>query len=182
MVGNRYWYKVTAYDEETDSESDPSNEDDALSDGSPGAPEIMAAFDTYGGGARVIRVEFTASVDDGGCSDSVTRYHIYRTTTPGSYGVYIGTVTATDAASYTWDDNLVNSAAPPLEGFAYYYVVRAYDVVNLIESQDSNEFGPVEPYGANCECCPIFFDDMESGNIGWEHGASPSYRDEWELG
>ncbi|MFO7769490.1 MAG: choice-of-anchor J domain-containing protein, partial [bacterium] len=64
----------------------------------------------------------------------------------------------------------------------YYYVVRAYDAVNLVESQNSNEFGPVDPYGANCDCCPIFTDDMESGNPGWTHDADPSYRDEWELG
>lgn len=179
VLGFRYWYKVTAYDSDTGSESEPSNEDDAISDGSPGAPEITAAYDTYGGGSREIRVEFTASVDDGGCSDTVTRYHIYRTTTPGAYGAYIGTVAATNADFYIWEDNLDNSAAPPLEGFTYWYIVRAYDAINIIESQDSNEFGPVEPYGASCECCPIFVDDMESGNLGWTHGGD---RDDWELG
>jgi type II secretory pathway pseudopilin PulG len=178
VLGNVYWYRLTAYDTDSSSESNPSNEDSALSDGSPGAPEITAAYDTYGAGARSIRVEFLASVDDGGCSDQVTRYHVYRTTTPGAYGSWIGTVTATDAASYRWEDNLASSAAPPIEGFIYYYVVRAYDVVNLVESQNSNEFGPVEPYGASCECCPIFGDDMESGNVGWSHGGT---RDDWEL-
>ena len=182
VLGNTYWYKVTAYDQDSSSESNPTNEDDALSDGSPGAPEITAAYDTYGGGAREIRVEFMASPDDGGCSDSVTHYRIYRTTSPGQYGTYIGTVTANNSPSYAWDDNLTNSAAPPLEGFSYYYVVRAWDAVNMLESQNSNEFGPVEPYGANCDCCPLFSDDMESGNIGWTHGASPGYKDDWELG
>ncbi|MFO7767852.1 MAG: prepilin-type N-terminal cleavage/methylation domain-containing protein, partial [bacterium] len=109
VVGNVYWYRVTAYDSDSSSESDPSNEDDALSDGSPGAPEITAAYDTYGGGNREIRVEWNASPDDGGCSDSVTRYHIYRTTTPGSYGDYIGTLNAADADNYVWNDNLDNS-------------------------------------------------------------------------
>ena len=179
VLGNTYWYKVTAWDEATLSESTPSNEDDAFSDSSPGAPEITAAYDTYGSGSREIKVEFLASDDDGGCSDSVTRYHIYRTTTPGAYGGHIGTVTATDAVSYSWRDNLLNSIAPPIEGFTYYYVIRAYDAINDIESRDSNEFGPVEPYGQSCECCPIFVDDMEIGNLGWTHGGT---KDDWELG
>jgi hypothetical protein len=51
-----------------------------------------------------------------------------------------------------------------------------------IQSQNSNEFGPVEPYGATCECCPIFVDDMEVGDLGWAHGADPVHKDEWELG
>jgi len=182
VVGNVYWYKVTAYDLDTGSESEPSNEDDALSDGSPGAPEITAAYDTYGGGDRQIRVEFTRSPDDGGCSDSVTQYRIYRTTTPGSYGAWIGQVSAIDANSYTWNDNRDNSSAPPLDGYSYYYVVRAYDPFNIVESRNSNEFGPVEPYGATCDCCPIFVDDMEIGDLGWSHGADPSYKDDWELG
>ncbi len=180
VLGFTYWYKVTAYDSDSSSESPPSNEDDALSDGSPGAPEITAAYDTYGAGSRQIRIEFTASVDDGGCADSVTQYRIFRTTSPGSYGTYIATVTATDAASYTYDDNMTNTpVGGPLDGFSYYYMIRAYDAVNIEESQDSNEFGPVEPYGASCDCCPIFVDDMEVGNLGWTHGGS---RDDWELG
>ncbi len=179
VIGNTYWYKVTAWDDATLSESTPSNEDDAFSDSSPGAPEVTAAYDTYGSGSREIKVEFLSSADDGGCSDAVTRYHIFRTTTPGAYGTRIGVVTATDAVSYSWRDNLLNSAAPPIDGFTYYYIIRAYDVVNDIESRDSNEFGPVEPYGQSCECCPIFFDDMEIGNLGWTHGGT---KDDWELG
>jgi hypothetical protein len=183
VLGFRYWYYVTAYDNDTASESNPSNEDDALSDGSPGAPEITAGYDTYGGGSRAIRVEWLASDDDGGCSDSVTHYRIYRTSTPGSYGTnWVGSINANDSGSYSWTDNLANSMAPPIEDFDYWYVIRAYDAVNLIESQNSNEFGPIEPYGANCDCCPLFVDDMESGNVGWSSGASPSYKNDWEIG
>jgi hypothetical protein len=182
VLGFRYWYYVTAYDSDTASESEPSNEDDALSDGSPGAPEITAGYDIVGMGSRAIRVEWLASADDGSCSDSVMRYHIYRTTTPGEYGTYIGSVDATDSASYSWDDNIANSAFPPLDDMDYWYVIRAYDPVEIIESQNSNEFGPIQPFGANCECCPLFVDDMESGNVGWSSGASPSYKNDWAIG
>ncbi len=179
VLGNTYWYRVTAYDIGTTSESDPSNENDAISDGTPGAPSITAAYDTYGGGSREIRVEFDASADDGGCSDSVTEYRIYRTVTPGVYGGYVGTLYATDSGSYSYMDNSVNSSPPPGSDDIWYYMIRAYDAYNLIESQNSNEFGPVEPYGAGCDCCPIFSDNFESGNTGWTTGGT---RNDWELG
>ena len=179
ILGNTYWYKVTAYDTGTGSESDPTNEDDAISDGTPGAPTITAAYDTYGEGSREVRLEFTASADDGGCSDSVTRYYIYRTTNPDSGYVMIGMTTAIDAESYVWEDNATNSSPPPGEETTYYYMIRAYDVINDIESMDSNEFGPVDPSGAGCVCCPILSDDFESGNMGWTSGGT---RDDWQLG
>lgn len=179
VLGNTYWYRVTAYDTDAISESDPTNEDEAVSDGTPGAPTITAAYDTYGGGSREIRVEFDASSDDGGCSDSVFEYRIFRTTTPGVYGSYVGTLYASDLSSYTYMDNSVNSSPPPGSDDTWYYMIRAYDAYNLIESQNSNEFGPVEPYGAGCDCCPIFSDDFESGNTGWTSGGT---RNDWDLG
>ena len=179
VLGNTYWYKVTAYDIEETSQSDPTNEDDAISDGTPGAPAITAAYDVVGSGSREIRVEFDASADDGGCSDSVFWYHIYRSTTPGVYGTYVGQLSASDLSSYTYMDNSVNSAPPPGSDGTWYYMIKAYDAYNMIESLPSNEFGPVEPYGAGCICCPIFSDDFESGNTGWTSGGT---RDDWELG
>jgi len=111
ILGITYWYHVTAFNTSSSAESDPSNDAQATADGTPGAPEITAAFDTFQPTSREVRVEWLASEDDGGCSDSVTEYRIYRTTTQGSYaGTPVGILHADDSALYYWLDNLSNSA------------------------------------------------------------------------
>jgi hypothetical protein len=125
-------------------------------------------------------VEWLASPDDGGCADTVSEYRIYRTTTPGAYSMTpVGRVYADDSGSYFWLDNMSNSLAPPIEGQTYYYIVRAYDPTNDLQSMPSNEFGPVEPFGGNCDCCPVFQDDFESGDTGWRSGGD---RNDWQIG
>jgi len=155
------------------------NESEATADGTPGAPEIISAYDTYQS-SREIRVEWLASEDDGGCSDSVYEYRIYRATVEGVYSANpVGILHADDSELYFWLDNLSYSADPPQDGLTYWYTIRAYDAVNDLFSMASNEFGPVEPYGENCDCCPIFQDDFEGGNLGWTSGGS---RNDWQLG
>ncbi len=180
ILGVTYWYHVTAYNSSTSAESDPSNDSEATADGSPGAAEITAAFDTFQPTQREIRVEWLASEDDGGCSDSVYDYRIFRTTVQGNYTApAIGHLHADNSELYFWLDNLSNSTNPPADGQTYWYIIRAYDIVNDLLSMASNEFGPVEPFGDACECCPIFQDDFESGNLGWTSGGN---RDDWQLG
>jgi len=179
VIGEYYYYFATAYDVANDRESGPSNEGYTMSDGEPGAPRITDATDTPLDAGNSITVAFDRSADDGHCTRNVITYRIYReTSATGGFSDLVGTLTATGAAAYTFYDDRTYSLDIPLNGVAYYYVVRAYDGTK--ESVNSNTFGPVYSIAQSPTSYLVFTDDFET-NKGWTHGRIRT-EDDWARG
>lgn len=179
VIGEYYYYFATACDRANSRESGPSNEGYTMSDGEPGAPRITGAADTPLDAGNSITLTFDASADDGHCTRNVITYMIYRqTSASGGFSHLVGTKTATGAASYTFYDDRTYSSDVPVNGVAYYYVVRARDVTK--ESVNSNVMGPAYSIVQNPTSYLVFTDDFETDKH-WTHGMIRN-EDDWQRG
>jgi hypothetical protein len=150
-----------------------------MSDGEPAAPRITQAIDTPLDAGNSITLTYDASADDGHCTRNVITYKIYRqTSATGGFSNLVGSKTANAAASYTFYDDRTYSSDVPLNGVAYYYVVRAYDGTK--ESVNSNIIGPVYSIAQNPTSYLVFTDDFET-NKSWTHGQIRT-EDDWQRG
>ena len=182
VIGQFYYYFVTAYDEDKDRESAPSNEGYTMSDGEPAAPYITDAYDTPMDKGRSITVTFNRSADDGHCTQNVIVYMIYRETEEdggnGGFDHLVGEITAVGSPTYTFYDDEIFSSDPPIDGIGYYYVIRAYDGEK--ESVNSNVVGPVYSISQDPSSYIVFEDDFETDK-GWTHGYTRT-QDDWQRG
>jgi chitodextrinase len=108
--GTRYYFEVTAVD--AAGEGAPSNAVSATTTGPPGAPAGLVAA----GGNGQVSLSWAAAAFDGG--SPVTAYHVYRSTSPGSRGTELASVTGT---SYT--------ATGLANGTKYYFRVTAVNAL-----------------------------------------------------
>ncbi len=179
VIGEYYYYFATTNDASSSRESTPSNESSTMSDGEPGAPRITGASDTPMDAGRSITVTFDRSADDGHCTSNVIIYKIYRETSDqGGFGHQVGQKTAVGAPTYTFYDDQVFGTDPPLNGVAYYYVVRAFDGTK--ESVNSNIVGPAYAIAQNPGSYLVFEDNFETDKS-WVHGLIRS-EDDWQRG
>jgi len=175
-LGTTYYYMAKSYNEAYDILSTVSNESSALAEATPTAPVINTAIDTPNDGGRSITVSFRRSDHDGSCDNTVTSYKVYRGTSASALGTNVGTVTAVQAANYTFADNLVYSLDAPVDGVQYYYGVRAY--AGTLVSRLSNVGGPVASVHDGVVNTAIWTDNFET-DMGWTHGAT-SGTDNWQ--
>ncbi len=180
VIGEFYYYRATAYDEDGERESAPSNEGYTMSDGEPGAPWVTDAHDTPVDGGKSITIQFDRSADDGHCTNNVIIYRIYReTSATGGFSHLVGEMTAVGAMSYTFYDDELFSLDPPVDGMGYYYVVRAIEAGGE-ESVNSNVYGPVYSISQNPSSYIVFEDDFETDK-GWTHNLIRT-QDDWQRG
>ncbi len=110
----------------------------------PAPPQQLVAQDVAPDQGTAIHLQWNASINDRGGPYDVTEYRIYRSTTSGNYSsTPIATVAATASDTYSYTDTTVQKNTD------YYYVVTAVIVYGtppnqyVLESQYSNEAGPV---------------------------------------
>jgi hypothetical protein len=174
VLGVTYYYVMRTYNDYYGLESSDSNVCSVTSQSTPVPPFISSAGDTPNDSGRSITVHFLPSDQDGPCDATVTTYRIYRGTNPSVTNVHVGSVTAVQATSYTFVDDLVHSYSPPQDDVQYYYAARAF--VNEMSSGLSNVVGPAVAMQDVQTLQVVFEDDFESWT-GWSHGGD---RDDWE--
>ncbi|MBN1163432.1 MAG: choice-of-anchor J domain-containing protein [Candidatus Krumholzibacteriota bacterium] len=179
VVGEFYHYQATAFDQDHDRESAPSNEGYTMSDGEPGAPRITDARDTPSDAGNSITVIFDRSADDGHCTNNVIVYRVYRETVNTGFSHVVGEITAVGAVSYTFYDDNLFSLDPPVDGIGYYYVVRAIETGGE-ESVNSNVYGPVFSISQDPSSYIVFDDDFETDK-GWDSYLVRT-QDDWQRG
>ncbi len=180
IIGEYYYYRATAYDADYDLESVPSNEGYTMSDGEPGAPRVTNGFDTPSDAGGSITIVWDRSADDGHCTNNVITYSIYRSDNElGPFDTVIGTLTASGQLYYTFKDEFLYSSSPPVDGIAYYYIVKAVESSGK-ESVNSNIWGPVYSIAQDVGSYLVFEDDFETDK-GWQH-FQIRREDDWERG
>ena len=178
QLGITYYYVARSWNDYYSLQSPRSNESMVVSESTPTAPDMTNTRDTPNDGGRSITVTFARSEHDGNCDNSVTSYRIYRGTSPGSVGTFLGSLVALRQASYTFVDDLVWSVDPPYDGVQYYYAARAY--AGALVSKLSNVDGPVMSV-RDGTANEILFEDNFEIERGWTHGATAG-TDDWQSG
>ena len=177
VIGTTYEYVVTAYNETLGNESGYSNMTVCTASSVPDAPTLYSAVDTPNDHGGSITLLFRRSDDDGGCTESVISYNVYRSELWGEYDEDpVASVTATGTTYYTHYDNGSGGGDPPVDETPYYYMVRAWDGER--ESEDSNQRGPVMSLDDAVSSAIIFQDGFET-DTGWTHGG---IKDDWQRG
>lgn len=185
LLGEFYYYSVTAYDTDNARESAQASPPGyTMSDGEPGAPYITQAFDTPTDAGGSITVLFDRSADDGHCSSNVIYYKVYRAgSETGPFDEMVGELTAMGNESYTFYDDDIFSMNPPVDGAPYYYAIRAVEenpIYGTRESVNSNVMGPVFSISQDPSSYIVFQDDFETDK-GWTHGFIRE-QDDWQRG
>jgi len=113
-------------------------------------PRNLSASDVVPDQGYHIRLQWDASLDDGGAVDDVLEYRVFRTTLSGTYifdpqdpnTSLIAVIPATNVGTYVWVDGQVFPGGTPPVGatptwtrpdklLAYFYVVRAMETTDL---------------------------------------------------
>lgn len=117
----------------------PSYYNGPIVDEPPSPPLSLVAQDHPNDNGGVIDLTFNASQDDGGGSNDVTEYRVYRGTSSRNYPTTpVATLAANGQPTYSLEDRTA------VTGVDYFYIVVAWDGANESDPTLSNEEGPVK--------------------------------------
>lgn len=168
-----YSYVVTAVDDATGCESDPSVCADATGTGTCTEPPVFDGLTSAtNAGTSACAVELAWNAGSPFCTtEGGVVYNVYRSTTPGFTPDGTNLLSACESGTFYADDTA-------LSGVEYFYVVRAEDTAGAGAglcsggAEDANTAEQaVVPSGPDAT---FFEDDMEGGGANWATSAGPA--------
>ena len=163
--GTPYYYSVFASDGVNSAASEIIGPVTSTDDIAPAAPAGLAAEAITGGQGTQIRLEWGRSPDDGGGTNDVVQYDVFRARSATDFGSVLASAPA-GTTTYVDEDALPN--------IAYYYVVKAADARN--RSLPTVVAGPIQATDITPPATPTGLTSAgENGRVtlSWTASASP---------